>query len=120
MSPRSAQRFWDNDMHQQKDLKRVAWIRSARRALRAVSFRERRFQCHTNSPDPMISGTDRRRCKALEVLHCSADEIALPFEVPDVRRLPGVGWDFLPAPIVEPSRPGAEIASRLAARTEGK
>jgi len=24
MSPRSAQRFWDNDMHQNKDLKRVA------------------------------------------------------------------------------------------------
>ncbi len=24
MSPKSAQRFWDNDMHQNKDLKRVA------------------------------------------------------------------------------------------------
>jgi len=24
MSPRSAQRFWDNDMHQNKDLKRAA------------------------------------------------------------------------------------------------
>jgi len=27
MSPRSAHRFWDNDMHQNNDLKRVAWIR---------------------------------------------------------------------------------------------
>ena len=24
MSPKSAQRFWDNDMHQTKDLKRAA------------------------------------------------------------------------------------------------
>ncbi|RWB22411.1 MAG: hypothetical protein EOS40_02930 [Mesorhizobium sp.] len=24
MSPKSAQRFWENDMHQNKDLKRVA------------------------------------------------------------------------------------------------
>ncbi|TIW76489.1 MAG: ribonuclease T(2), partial [Mesorhizobium sp.] len=27
MSPKSAQRFWENDMHQNKDLKRVARIR---------------------------------------------------------------------------------------------
>jgi len=27
MSPKSAQRFWDNDMHQNKDLRRVAGIR---------------------------------------------------------------------------------------------
>lgn len=27
MSPKSAQRFWENDMHQNKDLKRIAWLR---------------------------------------------------------------------------------------------
>ncbi len=27
MSPNSAQRFWENDMHQNKDLKRVARLR---------------------------------------------------------------------------------------------
>ena len=27
MSPKSAQRFWENDMHQNEDLKRVARIR---------------------------------------------------------------------------------------------
>jgi hypothetical protein len=41
MSPRSAQRFWDNDMHQNKDLKRVAWNRfSATRFVFTVHVRE--------------------------------------------------------------------------------
>ncbi|RWM25946.1 MAG: hypothetical protein E5Y01_11745 [Mesorhizobium sp.] len=43
VSPKSAQRFWENDMHQNKDLKRVAGIRSARRALVPAILRARRF-----------------------------------------------------------------------------
>ncbi|TIR22034.1 MAG: hypothetical protein E5X34_16305 [Mesorhizobium sp.] len=35
MSPRSVQRFWDNDMHQNKDPKRLARI-----PLRATRFRQ--------------------------------------------------------------------------------
>jgi len=34
MSPKSVQRFWENDMHKNKDLKRVAKSVSTRRALR--------------------------------------------------------------------------------------
>ncbi|TPI81157.1 hypothetical protein FJ423_11260 [Mesorhizobium sp. B2-8-9] len=34
MSPRTVQRFWDNDMHQNKNLKRVASIRSSATRLR--------------------------------------------------------------------------------------
>ncbi len=33
MSPKSAQRFWENDMHQNNDLKRVAWDPFQRDAL---------------------------------------------------------------------------------------
>ncbi|NEH54912.1 hypothetical protein GR198_04045 [Rhizobium leguminosarum] len=47
MSPKNVQRFWDNDMHQNKDLKRVA----------GTEFYATRFRARTVAGRVVVCGT---------------------------------------------------------------
>lgn len=62
MSPKSAQRFWDNDMHKSNDLKRVAPIR-----LNAT-----RFRCLISGFDGALFSQEMEGCTMGQVLHGSA------------------------------------------------
>ncbi|TIO78729.1 MAG: hypothetical protein E5X74_00995 [Mesorhizobium sp.] len=56
MSPKSAPRFWVNDMHQNKDLRRVAWIRFVATRFRDGwgIFRQKRAGSETPAPEPTL------------------------------------------------------------------
>ncbi|TGS19201.1 hypothetical protein EN852_002490 [Mesorhizobium sp. M2E.F.Ca.ET.209.01.1.1] len=61
MSPKSAQRFWENDMHQNKGLKRVARIRfDATRFSRSGRSRAARAAGH-RQPGARRSGQPKPR-----------------------------------------------------------
>ncbi|RUW78076.1 hypothetical protein EOA28_11020 [Mesorhizobium sp. M2A.F.Ca.ET.067.02.1.1] len=65
MSTKSAQRFWENDMHQNKDLKRVARIRfDATRFSRTLSKKRPAAPTSARGPRPASWLSLARRLKA--------------------------------------------------------